>query len=224
VPGQREVRTSQEQALLQELAWALKHLSPGEIRALGTHCDRTKTLEDIDREFRYLEERCWDLFLDRLSGGKGFSVVAAECFEYAEEALRKAMLNRKTYREGRRVLLDECRTVTLRSAISECQPEEALIWGSPDMERRAERARRLVACVRYAVALGHFQEHAKERSHRIASRSWELWDKALGELKECALGRDLPTVPVAAFEGNPGEITPSVRDRLISLFRSLRKG
>jgi hypothetical protein len=205
---------SREVELLQELAGALRHLSPGEIRALGTHCDRTKTLDDIDREFRYLEKPHWDRLLDRLSGGKGFSVVAAECLEYAEEALRKAMLNRKVYRDGRRILLNECRTETLRSAIAECQPEEALIWDGPDMERRAERARRLVACAGYAVALGHFQEHAKERSHRIASRSWELWDKALGELKECALGQDLPIDAVAAFEGNSGRKTCSSQDTI----------
>jgi hypothetical protein len=211
--------------LLKELSVILRRLGPAEIRALGTHWDASKTVEDIDREFQYLNKWVWKDLLARLAEGSGFSDPAEQLLEYADEAWRKASRNRKAYKDGRCIVLQECSDGELNTAFANCQPDDSAIWDNQEVVRQAARARRLLAAAMYVVALAHFQVHPKERSVRVQSGHRKLrenWEHGWSELSACGLAEGLSKEPAVAFDGNAGEIKASVKSQLAAVLTQLR--
>ena len=215
--------TKLERDVLADFAVALKHLSAPEIRALGTHSNARDTIDDIKREFRYLERHgLWDDLLTRLAAGHDFSLPAQELLGYADEAHRKSAENRRAYETARDTLIREVRDEKLRQVIKGCHQEDGVIWNLPEVKRLARQASLLLGSANYLVAVSHFLQHPEQTSKRTPSTHWRRWDEGLVRLDGFDPAKGLPAEPSDAVESNPGRLRASVLDQLTDLLSNLR--
>ncbi|HKR58257.1 MAG TPA: hypothetical protein VJS64_00885, partial [Pyrinomonadaceae bacterium] len=119
--------TSREIEILKELANALKRLGPSEIRALGTHENHHKSVEDIRKEFTDMEPHRMAV-VEGLQSNQLFRRSSKEFLEYADEAWRKSIYNRRDYAGAHQIMSTEIGDPELRAAFGGCQSTPERIW------------------------------------------------------------------------------------------------
>jgi hypothetical protein len=141
--------TEEEKNALYDLENAIKRLGPGEIRALGTHENRAKTVEDIKREFSYTSITIGELLTCK---EELFAEITQRIIEYADEACRKSAGNRVDYEKAWKRLDSELVETVKEAFLRKHRPANE-IWDNDEVGKLSNKAKKLLALARYLKAL-----------------------------------------------------------------------
>ncbi len=217
--------TSFEVDILNDLENSLKRLGVSQIRALGTHENKEKTIYDIKKEFFDMFHYVVDV-IDRFTRDDGFFDCSFEIMTYADEAWRKSTYNREDYTEARQIMIDEINTPLLREAFEACQDLPDNIWKDDLINTLSEQAKKTKAFSKYLYAISFFRDNITERAKRSkkgkTKEAGRLWDEGLKEMKECGL-KGFPSRVQDIFVGDTCEIKLKVRGDLCTQLESLRE-
>jgi hypothetical protein len=195
--------TGCERSFLRDLAQALKHLGPTEVRALGVHKDQLGTVEEIQRELKWAR-RERDAIVASLSSGRIALQNAAQFQVFAEEALRKARLHKEEYASAHDRMLRELNSSpAVRTAFEAVQKGPFEVWGHDDLKTVEPEAECTAAIADYVYSIAYFIGHPKERAQqhtRAAKHARHCWDDGLAALKKCGV-RNLFESVGALFDG-----------------------
>ena len=211
--------TTREKDFLVELANALKHLGPIEIRALGTHRTGEQTLEEIRRELRWAgveRDKIITCLEDKL---KIRSEDARKFQNFAREAVLKADENRKPYEEAFQKVLDELSSPDVKQAFKDSQKTASEIWEYKSMKDLGKTVHMLYQLADYIWAIAYFDEHPdarKAQTTRKAQEAMHCWEN--GSVYAKQLG--LPDLVDKVFATDRDCITDKVRERLIEVLRA----
>lgn len=219
--------TKREHAVLVDLNTAMRRLEPSAIRALGTHENAAKTVEDIRKEFADLEKRrVWDKLIEKLRAEEDFSAEAQELIEYADEARRKSSedVNGEEYRRAHAAMLSELSREDLKDAFRACQKSADSIWRNKEVMALAPTAKRVFAIARHLKALLYFRDHAGERKEQRSPNAKE-WQQAWREGRTVVMAltkQPVPNDPAGCFRGSTRCLQGSVIDALIVAIEAIR--
>jgi len=211
-----------EVEILTDLDNCVKRLGPSQIRALGTHENRDKTIEDIHKEFldmdRYIQPILVKLYIN-----EGFFDDSYEMMTYADEAWRKSTYNRQDYEEACEIMLTEMKSAKVNEAFKSCQRTSAEIWEDETITALAEPSKRVKALTGYLHAVSYYRDHISERSSEkftTAKYFAHLWDDSVAAIKKCGL-LGFPSDIHDVFVGKTEKIKSGVCDRLCFELESL---
>jgi hypothetical protein len=214
--------TASERESLDDLHRVLKRLSPSEIRALGTHSSRQRMIEDVEREFRYLQPHK-QAVISSLESNSPFLKSSRELMEYGDEAWRKSKLNKEDYLAGYRILAAEISNARLRAAFDVSQGAPDVIWDTSSTVADLTNKSALAFCfTRYLHAVAYYKEHKAERESRAsreAKRYGHLWEESLTGMKGCGLS-GFPKEVQGIFVDQSSEIRPEIRNRLVGVLET----
>jgi len=197
-----------EKELLYDIGNAIKHLSPGELRALGTHEDAAKTVEDIKREFRYAA-RVLSRILAMPVCDEAMKSDMQRLLEYADESVRKAKRNRVEYESAHRVVGAELVLSNVKEAFAARHRPASDIWGHADIAGLTLRANKLFALAKYLKVLiaddGRGSRHSESDSDDLES---------LRAQADSFGYKDLPRTSVQAL-GTNGKLSQRIKEVLI---------
>lgn len=221
------VLTSREIAIVDQMGLFLRRLGPAQIRALGTHENREKTLEDVRKEFEDSERLgLWGSLIDAIENDSDFWVSSEQLHEYADEAYRKAVLNRAAYEEARGLLETEITDDDLKNVFLDCQKPSNEVWSQDEraVHDIVERSKKFHALTLYLVGLAYFSQHPGEvetqRSPLAENRKKE-WLSGRTSLVSNGLDK-LPSNLADCFQGQ-GKLRDVVRSRLLEVVRTVRE-
>jgi len=210
--------------ILNDLENSLKRLDASQIRALGTHENKEKTIYDIKKEFLDMFHYVVDV-IDRLTRDDSFFDNSFEIMTYADEAWRKSTYNREDYTEARQIMINEINTTQLREAFEACQSLPDEIWETDEIQiELAKQSKKVKAFSKYLHAISFYRDNITKRgkrSSRDTIRIGHLWDEGLKEMNECGL-QGFPSRVQDVFVGNTSEIKPKVCNQLSTQLESLR--
>jgi len=142
--------TTREVDLLVDLANAIKRLDTSEIRALGTHENRDKTVAAIKFEFRALKKRgILESIRSAIAINAPFAAPAQDWLEYAEEAHSKAHSNRDAYESAWGTVDAELSDDEAKSVFRFTQATSSEIWDAPKIKALCLLASKSLAVARY---------------------------------------------------------------------------
>jgi len=214
--------TEHEVSILSELGSALKHLSAPQIRALGTHENATKTVADIEKEFRDIEPFRAEL-MKALAGGGDIYEPSSKVLFRAEEARRKSMDNRKDYSDARDRMLAEIENPAIKDAFCHVHSAPELIWDGNEVRDLAKKAERVLSLSRYIYAIAYYQRH---RERIIGTESYEskrfaqLWAEAYAGVTKQSFPR-FPSTIENVFDGDTDSLVPELKNNLIYALKSI---
>jgi hypothetical protein len=211
--------SSREIEIVQEFANSVKHLGPSEIRALGTHENYLKTVEDVVKEFTDMTPHRTKV-VDKLKSGDSFSEDSGEMLEYVDEAWRKASANRADYSDARTIVLKELGDRDLRNVVENCQATPDHIWDHPKVTYLAQHAERALAVSQYVHGLGMHQKLHRHGSQKLRNQFTQIWQEGIDGTRKHGFGH-LPGEINKVFVGNTGEIAPEVREQLLTMLNSI---
>ncbi|MFH1009457.1 MAG: hypothetical protein V1800_18425 [Candidatus Latescibacterota bacterium] len=227
-PGFLGVFTSREKVVIDQLGIFIRRLGPSQIRALGTHENRHKTLEDIEKELRDSERRgLWERLIEELEKDGDFFACAEELHVYADEAHRKSVRNQKDYEEARGLLETEINDSTLKEVFLNCQKAGEEIWNREDegVRDKTFRSKKFYALTCYLAGLSYFGQQVGEREVQHSPSAQERkkqWQSSRAEL--ASYGFDgLPRNLTDCFEGRSRSLRDVVRRRLLEVVRAVRE-
>lgn len=211
--------TAREIEVLTDIAHAVRRLGASEIRALGTHENHRKTVEDINKEFRDMEHSRRAL-IEMLEGDKPLTRECDNLLEYADEAWRKSFENRRDYEDAFNIMLQELNDVELRTVFSKCQSPKALIWDETDMPVLVKRAGIARAGALYLKGISLYQsdptKHSSQSKSNAAKRFRAIWKDAVEATHQHCNGR-LPGAIEDVFERGTASISVPVKKTLIEV-------
>lgn len=220
--------TPKEKRILQILNNGLKRLGPLQIRALGTHENYEKTLEDIEKEFKDAEPYRRKA-IKHLRHGNCFLEASRKIGEYADEARRKSFENHPYYAEALKKLRDAIgeQDVTLKTAFNNIQKSPNQIWELNEIRILAEKSLKMRGYAKYLHAMAYYRKHPSKRCE-VAKRTTKgrmiysrKWHEGLSEMADSGV-KGFPHDPNGVFVGDTDELKPAVRDRLIKGLESLK--
>ena len=216
--------TSFEIQILKDLDNSLKRLGASEIRALGTHENKEKTIYDIEKEFRDMY-RYIPKVINSLDRDDCFFYSSYEMMTYADEAWRKSTYNRMDYIDAYNRMLTEINNPILKAAFQSCQKSHEQIWGTDQViDGFAQTSKKTKAFTKYLHAIAYYRGHISERVLRRskdAKRIGHIFDESLQEMNQCGFN-GFPSEIHDLFIGNTSEIKQEVRNQLIGELESLR--
>jgi hypothetical protein len=172
--------TRAEVDFLRLTASAICHLSPAQIRALGTHKDHPSTVDDAKREVnwarRKAEEIAKALGVERRVALKD----AYRLFMFVNEARRKTEQNEQAYREAFKVLATELHDATGEAFLASHRAADEIWKGDEITDIRAWHAR-AIGPASALVALATMQQVLVSRDDlppRRAQHVRQQWDSA----------------------------------------------
>lgn len=214
--------TEREIEVVQDLRQAMRVLTPEEIRALGTHENRRKTIEDIEREFRYLVDGgTLAKLIAALRSGQPFVLEANELVDFTDEAWRKAAGNREAYENGRARLLSLLLDADVKAAVEVCQGRSEEIWREEDQELLAlvQRASRAKTFGKYVKLVAVYSSDQRLRSNPTAEEGRKFSEAAVAARRH-SIG-SLPRTIAGLFISTSGHLRPEIVERLISEIRGI---
>jgi hypothetical protein len=201
-----------------ELADALKHVGPIEIRALGTHRTGEQTLEEVKRELRWAS-RERDGMLACLKGKVKIRSEYGRRFQnFSREAFLKADKNREPYEEAFQKVVDELSSADVKQAFVGSQKPASEIWECKPVKDLRKTVHRLYQLADYIWAIAYFDEHPEERQSqktREAREAMHCWENGSGYAKQLGL----PDLLDMVFDTERECIADDVRERLIEVLR-----
>lgn len=208
--------------VLNDLENCVKRLGASQIRALGTHENRKKTIYDIHKEFLDMD---WHIrpIMVKLDTNADFFNDSYEMMTYADEAWRKSTYNRKDYEEACEIMLIEMKSAEVKKAFKSCQRTSAEIWDDESIAPLAERSKGVKALTEYLYAVSYYRDHISERSSKKSTTAkyfGHLWDDSVEEIKKCGL-LGFPSDIHNVFVGETEKIKPEVRGHLCAELESL---
>lgn len=221
------VLTSREIIVVGQMGFFLRRLGPAQIRALGTHENREKTLEDVRKEFEDSERfGLWDSLIEAMEKDSDLWVSSEQLHEYADEAYRKAVLNRTDYEEARCFLETEITDDDLKNVVLDCQKPSDEIWqeGERAVRDMVERSKKFHALTRYLVGLVYFSQHSGEvetQHSPLAENRKKEWLSGRTSLVSYGLD-NLPSNLADCFHGQ-GKLRDVVRCRLLEVVQTVRE-
>lgn len=205
--------------ILKDVANSVRHLGPSEIRALGTHENHKKTVEDISKEFRDMAPHQRKV-AGRLLRGESFLEASRDLLEYADEAWRKSNDERRgDYRDAYGIMMSEIGDPEIRGAFASCQTTMEQMWGPPLMTALAKSADKIhaVAQCDNAIAIYQAQSLDKLSSQTRASQQFRArWKEGVEGIEKLGLSR-LPKEIDDIFTENTKTIVPSIRQQLAEM-------
>jgi len=132
--------TAGEKEILEELSNAIKRLTSGEIRVLGTHSHAGQTLKITRGQFGYALSRLKSC-LSAMRTRRPFRRDAERARVAMEEAAAKSRTNRGPYEQAHLKMRQELRPGSLRSEFDAVQSAPGDIWGGKRLEALFERSR-----------------------------------------------------------------------------------
>ena len=217
--------TGREVAVIEQLELLVRRLGPSHIRALGAHENESKTLADIDKEFRDPERQgLWDALEKDLEGGQDISSHLRHLHEYAEEAFRKSVIHAQDYAEARGFIESEITDEQLKRVCLECQKSKGDVWQSDDVQKLAEQAKWFYALTSFLTHLTYFQQHVRERDvqESCADDRREEWRRARDVLVSAGAS-GLPREIKGYFQGESHQLAEDIRRRLVDIVRKTRQ-
>lgn len=216
--------TSLEFEILEDLENSLRHLGASQIRALGTHENKEKTIYDIKKEFRDMDRHILHV-INSLKRDGSFFDDSYEIMIYADEAWRKSIDNRGDYAEACKLMLAEIKNSQLRASFRACQSLPEQIWRTDQIiNDLAQISKKTKAFTKYLYAIAYHRDHIAERTARksmTAPRFGHLWNESLKEINQSGF-KGFPSDISNIFIDNTSKIKPEVRDRLLRELESLR--
>jgi hypothetical protein len=208
--------TEYEREVLRDLNNALKRLDDEEIRALGTHENFTKTSDDVQREFNWMQK--WLGATEaNIKAGKPFHKAMREVLEYTDEASRKSERNRKDYARARQLFEAELSHALLKEVFLDCQRPPEEIWDRNEMKTLAQRARRAYAVAHYLERVAHLydsgQNHTQQDNLTLQEVSNALKTQNIHEMPD--------SIDQIFVAGTP-VLTESTKTKLLQLVAELK--
>jgi hypothetical protein len=213
--------TSREIEILRDFAHAVRHLGASEIRAIGTHENRRKTVEDVVKEFNDMTPHVIETTA-RLKNGEPFYRHSQEMLEYADEAWRKAVDNREDYSSARQTMIKELADLDLRNLFESSQASPEQIWDHPMMAALAQKAKQARAVSQCVHAIGLFQRVPKTGPRQMRKQIEETWKEGIKGVQDTGVS-ELPLDLTSAFISNTTEISPNARDQMIEMLLSVSR-
>jgi hypothetical protein len=212
--------TDREASFLRDMANALKHLGPTELRALGTHKDNASTLEEVYRELKWANEKIPKIAATLAQGS--IELKDAQRFHMSiDEAIRKSGGNRRDYENGYSLVLKELEDEFVRDAFKQAQQAATEVWRDAILPNLAAQAIRMLGLAQYVHGLAYFQKNIRQahfQSGHLGQLMLKQFTEGLSAVSKNAVGR-LPKNPVDAFEKS-GMIKKDVASLLINLLNS----
>ena len=135
---------------------AIKGLTAGQIRALGTHDTAIKNREWILWEFKHIinDSHLYNTRQRVQLRNLSDEYIYQDMLEYFDEATRKSITNRRDYEDGRRHLVNETRHHTVMSeAVTILHEAAEDIWAKERVDDLARAAGRGKSLAQYLGAL-----------------------------------------------------------------------
>ena len=208
--------TKEEQAVLWDLANAVKRLGLEEIRALGTHENFEKTAQDIEREFRYMIPHIAKI-KECIQAGVPFDKPALEVMECAEEAYRKSEGNKQRYDFAWRAFQKELTHPTLKEAFLYCQRSATEIWGQSRMKDLVKQSRAAYIRAKYLNQIGRW---SADRRRPPRAEDEEEVSELVQKLKRIGVD-NLPVTPSKIFVDESDAVLPTIKQKLLALLQQL---
>ncbi len=156
-----------------ELGYALRTLPAEEMRAIGTHDTAKKAIEDIEREFRYMDKPRKEL-LQLVEADQDFKTVSNQLKRYTDEAVRKSSTNRQSYQKARQLVIEGLSSDKSKTIFNDLQSEACTIWECPDVIALAKKAMPADAFVAFIRTLANIKERFKNKSRITDGAKEEL--------------------------------------------------
>lgn len=214
--------TDLERDILKDLANGLKRLGPSQIRALGTHENIYKTIQDVKKELIDSNEARQEI-IKSLDNGSSFYNPSREMLEYAEEAVRKSKTNRVDYGEAFQIIRREITNAKIIEAFQKSQSPPDVIWGPSEMDYLAKNAEKLLSFSKYIHALAHYRNNNANRTTKSAKESkiyGYMWEEGLDEMARCGLA-GFPSKVSDVFINNSIDIQPAVQIHLMEVLKGV---
>lgn len=206
-----------ERKILIDLSNGLRHLDPSQIRALGTHENCEKTVEDIEKEFKDMATHINETIKGLLEA-KPFLFNAREMMEFADEAWRKSKKNRENYKQALAIMIREINDGELKEVLLNAQSQPEQIWDSPEVQELARKAEQVRSFTRYLHAIAYYYElrlTGKPLSPKDRGKFDKEWERIINEMALAGLS-GFPATIDDIFVGTTYTIEPGTRDMLIA--------
>jgi len=218
--------SSLEIDLIRDLAQSLRHLGRSHLRALGTHDDYLNTRADILKEYKDMNSFIRGT-VENMSSGSCFLHNSEQMMEFAEEAWRKSVDNRKEYSEAFKLMQEMMSNDIVRDAFSSCQQEPELIWEAHDLPELAKRSIFVNGISKYIRALAYFrtrptERHESNRKSKESLHSGYLWRDGV-ELLNNSGRTDFPRDMRNVFEEGTQIMNSRIRQLLLDELNSVTR-
>ena len=170
--------TRSELDFLKVLASGLCHLSPDEVRALGTHRDGPSTVAEIERELRWTRRKAQEL-IQALEAGTVDSAGALRLCMFINEGKRKATENQEAYKTAFAKLSTELHDGAREGFLASHRPA-AEVWGDSRVATLSATVETAVGPADCVFALSLWQESPELRrvqSSRRAQEALRRWGR-----------------------------------------------
>jgi hypothetical protein len=212
--------TRSEVDFLKVLASGLCHLSPPEVRALGTHKDGPSTVAEIERELRWARRKAQEL-IRALASGTVDSAESLRFCMFINEGKRKAAENREAYKTAFAKLSTELHDAARDGFLASHRPA-AEVWGDSRVAALSASVETAGGPADCLFAVSQWQKSPELRGTPSSRRSQEIrrrWDSGRTAVRT-RLGITLPDDINAAFLDS-GAIAPAVANALSEALRRI---